>query len=155
MVHSLISSENLADSGVFRNFILEGVITVALSVLAYFIVPTWSHKTSFVSLSFICSIATCHSNYLQLTESDRAHLLNRLKSDSDASDKEPFQWQYVRQALTDHLVWAYAFLYHGFSFNVLYSMSLFMVNDLFKAGRHNCQYRSPLSAVSLNVLSSA
>ena len=88
-------------------------------------------------------------------ESDRAHLLNRLKSDSDISDKEPFQWQYVRQALTDHLVWAYAFLYHGFSFNVLYSMSLFMVNDLFKADRCNCQYRSPLSAVLLNVLSLA
>ena len=155
MVHSLISSGNLADSGVFRIFILEGVITAALSVLAYFIVPTWPHKTSFISLSFICSIPTCHSNYLQLTEPERAHLLNRLKSDSDASDKEPFQWQYVRQALTDHLVWAYAFLYHGFCFNVLYSMSLFMVNDLFKADRCNCQYRSPLSAVLLNVLSLA
>ena len=129
MVHSLISPQNLADSDVFRIFILEGIITVAVSILAYFIVPTWPHKTSFVSLSFICSVATCHSNYPKLTEPERAQLLNRLKSDSDSADKEPFQWQYVRQALTDHLVWAYAFLYHGFSF-VLYSLSLFMVKDL-------------------------
>jgi len=33
----------------------------------------------------------------------------------------------VRQALTDHLVWGYAFLFHGYAF-VLYSLSLFLVS---------------------------
>ncbi|KAF8349449.1 major facilitator superfamily domain-containing protein [Amanita rubescens] len=101
-------------------FILEGIITVAVSIIAYFIVPTWPHKTSF------------------LTEPEKAQLLNRLKSDSDSADQEPFQWQYVRQALMDHLVWAYAFLYHGFSF-VLYSLSLFMPTIIANMGFQSWQ----------------
>ncbi|KAF8967163.1 major facilitator superfamily domain-containing protein [Flammula alnicola] len=88
-------------------FILEGILTVAISLLAYFIVPTWSHKAKF------------------LTESERKRLLERLNADSDAGLIESFEWVYVRQALTDHLVWGYAFLFHGFSF-VLYSLSLFL-----------------------------
>lgn len=32
-----------------RIFILEGVLTVAVSLIAYFLVPTWSHKAKFVS----------------------------------------------------------------------------------------------------------
>lgn len=35
-----------------RIFILEGILTVAISLVAYFIVPTWSHKAKFVSASF-------------------------------------------------------------------------------------------------------
>jgi MFS family permease len=88
-------------------FILEGILTVAISLLAYFVVPTWSHKAKF------------------LTESEKARLLQRLNADSDAGLIERFEWVYVRQALTDHLVWGYAFLFHGFAF-VLYSLSLFL-----------------------------
>jgi len=40
---------------------------------------------------------------------------------------EKFEWFYVKQALTDHLVWAYAFLFHGFAF-ALFSLSLFLVS---------------------------
>ncbi|PPQ65394.1 hypothetical protein CVT26_000019 [Gymnopilus dilepis] len=88
-------------------FIIEGIITVVISLLAYFIVPTWPYKAKF------------------LTESEKARLLQRLNADSDAGLIEHFEWVYVRQALTDHLVWAYAFLFHGFAF-VLYSLSLFL-----------------------------
>jgi hypothetical protein len=31
-----------------RIFILEGILTVVISLIAYFIVPTWSHKAKFV-----------------------------------------------------------------------------------------------------------
>jgi hypothetical protein len=34
-----------------RIFILEGVITVAVSLIAYRLVPTWSHKAKFVRSS--------------------------------------------------------------------------------------------------------
>ncbi|PPQ91679.1 LOW QUALITY PROTEIN: hypothetical protein CVT25_012892 [Psilocybe cyanescens] len=88
-------------------FILEGILTVAVAILAYFIVPTWSHKAKF------------------LTESEKARLFQRLNADSDAALIEKFEWVYVKQALTDHLVWGYAMLFHGFAF-VLYSLSLFL-----------------------------
>lgn len=53
--------------------------------------------------------------------------MERLQADSDAGTNEKFEWFYVWQAWTDHLVWAYALLFHGFAF-VLYSLSLFMVS---------------------------
>jgi len=34
----------------FRIFIIEGAITVGVALLAYFVVPTWSHKAKFVGL---------------------------------------------------------------------------------------------------------
>lgn len=88
-------------------FILEGLLTIVISLFAFFITPDWSHSASF------------------LTEKERARLLERLSADSDAGQLETFRWDLVRSALTDHLVWAYAFLFHGFAF-VLYSLSLFL-----------------------------
>ncbi|KAH7885343.1 major facilitator superfamily domain-containing protein [Phlebopus sp. FC_14] len=88
-------------------FIIEGALTAAISLAAYFIVPTWSHKAKFLS------------------ETERVHLLERLRADSDVGTHQSFQWSGVRSAFEDHLVWAYAFLFHGFSF-VLYSFSLFL-----------------------------
>ncbi|PPQ85045.1 hypothetical protein CVT24_010230 [Panaeolus cyanescens] len=88
-------------------FILEGILTVFIASLAYFVVPTWSHKAKF------------------LTPSEKERLFKRLNADSDAALIEKFEWVYVRQALTDHLVWGYALLFHGFAF-VLYSLSLFL-----------------------------
>ncbi|KAH7913398.1 major facilitator superfamily domain-containing protein [Hygrophoropsis aurantiaca] len=88
-------------------FIIEGLITSGISLIAYFVVPTWSYKAKFLS------------------EDERKRLLDRLNADSDAGVNEGFKWTYVRQAFEDHLVWAYAFLFHGFSF-VLYSFSLFL-----------------------------
>lgn len=52
---------------------------------------------------------------MKLTEGERARLLARLAADSDAGTKERFEWRFVRQAFSDHLVWAYAFLFHGFA----------------------------------------
>ncbi|KAJ3910484.1 major facilitator superfamily domain-containing protein [Lentinula edodes] len=88
-------------------FILEGLLTILVSLIAYFVVPTWSYKAKF------------------LTEPEREHLLSKLDADTDPAHKEPFQWVYVKQAFTDHLVWGYALLFHGYAF-ALYSLSLFM-----------------------------
>ncbi|KZP01379.1 MFS general substrate transporter [Calocera viscosa TUFC12733] len=96
-------------------FILEGCLTVAVSLSAYFIVPTWPHSATF------------------LTEPERTYLLTRLSSDSDAADIEPFNWDGVKQALGDHAVWGYALLFHGFAF-VLYSLSLFMPTIIAELG---------------------
>ncbi|KAJ4468095.1 major facilitator superfamily domain-containing protein, partial [Lentinula lateritia] len=88
-------------------FILEGLLTILVSLIAYFVVPTWSYKAKF------------------LTELERERLLSKLDGDTDPAHKEPFQWVYVKQAFTDHLVWGYALLFHGYAF-ALYSLSLFM-----------------------------
>ncbi|KAJ3830758.1 major facilitator superfamily domain-containing protein [Lentinula raphanica] len=96
-------------------FILEGLLTIIISLLAYAIVPTWSYKAKF------------------LTEPQRNRLLSRLDSDTDPAHIEPFQWVYVKQAFTDRLVWAYAFLFHGYAF-ALYSLSLFMPTIITELG---------------------
>ncbi|KAF8749517.1 MFS general substrate transporter [Rhizoctonia solani] len=66
------------------------------AIAAYWLVPNWPERASF------------------LTEREKARLIARLKHDS-AGVSEQFKWKYVREALTDHLVWAYAFLFHGFA----------------------------------------
>ncbi|KAJ7935667.1 major facilitator superfamily domain-containing protein [Mycena leptocephala] len=114
-------------------FILEGIITVAVSLLAYFVVPTWSHQATF------------------LTETERARLLARLKTDSDAAREEKFEWFFVLQAFKDHLVWAYALLFHGFAF-VLYSLSLFLPTII--AGLGFSSWQAQLMTVPPNTLAS-
>ncbi|RXW22875.1 hypothetical protein EST38_g2973 [Candolleomyces aberdarensis] len=114
-------------------FILEGVITLAFGLFAYFVVPTWSHKAKF------------------LTSSEKERLLARLDADSDAALIEKFQWKYVKQALTDHLVWGYAFLFHGFAF-VLYSLSLFMPSII--AGLGYKSWQAQLMTVPPNTVAS-
>ncbi|KAK0464541.1 major facilitator superfamily domain-containing protein [Desarmillaria tabescens] len=114
-------------------FIVEGILTVAVSLVAYFIVPTWSHTAKF------------------LTDDERSRLLTRLKADSDAGHNERFRWFYVRQAISDHLVWGYAFLFHGFSF-VLYTLSLFMPTII--VGLDFESWQAQLMTVPPNVLAS-
>jgi len=59
--------------------------------------------------------------------------LARLDKDSDPAHKESFQWVYVKQAFTDHIVWCYALLFHGYAF-VLYSLSLFLPTIIAELG---------------------
>lgn len=114
-------------------FILEGILTVAISLIAYFIVPTWSHEAKFLS------------------ETEKTRLLDRLRADSDAGTDQVFKWSSVRDAFSDHLVWAYAFLFHGFSF-VLYSLSLFLPTII--AGLGFQTWQAQLMTIPPNVLAS-
>jgi len=112
-------------------FILEGLLTILVSFFAYFVVPTWSYKAKF------------------LTEPERDRLLSRLERDSDPGDQEPFQWVYVKQAFTDHFVWCYALLFHGYAF-VLYSLSLFLPTIVAELGY--ADWKAQLLTVPPNVL---
>lgn len=114
-------------------FILEGILTVVISVIAYFWVPTWPQKAKF------------------LTERERERLLERLQADSDAGKNERFEWFFVRQAFKDHLVWGYALAFHGFAF-VLYSLSLFMPTIIANLGFQSWQ--AQLMTVPPNALAS-
>ncbi|KAG1848740.1 major facilitator superfamily domain-containing protein, partial [Suillus subalutaceus] len=114
-------------------FIIEGILTAVVSLVAYFIVPTWSHEAKFLS------------------ETEKTRLLDRLRADSDAGTDQVFKWSSVRDAFSDHLVWAYAFLFHGFSF-VLYSLSLFLPTII--AGLGFETWQAQLMTVPPNVLAS-
>ncbi|KAJ7600587.1 major facilitator superfamily domain-containing protein [Mycena floridula] len=112
-------------------FILEGILTVVVSLGAYFLVPTWPSEATF------------------LTTSERARLFARLKEDSDAANEEKFEWTFVAQAFKDHLVWLYALLFHGFAF-VLYSLSLFLPTII--AGLGFKSWQAQLMTVPPNTL---
>jgi len=112
-------------------FILEGILTVVVSLAGFWLVPTWVHNAKF------------------LTEAERSRLLARLRADSDAGFNEKFEWRLVRQAFSDHLVWAYAFLFHGFAF-VLYSLSLFLPTII--AGLGFVTWKAQLMTIPPNAL---
>lgn len=115
----------LSPHGSVRIFILEGLLTIAMSVVAIFLVPTWPQKAKWVwetTSRGLCPI----THTLQLTDAERSRLLTRLDKDSDDAVREVFAWKYVRQAFVDPLVWGYALLHHGFAFT-LYTLSLFLV----------------------------
>ncbi|GAA5924553.1 uncharacterized protein JCM15063_005674 [Sporobolomyces koalae] len=88
-------------------FAVEGIFTTLVGISAYFWVPSYPRQAKF------------------LNERERAILIARLQSDSDAGDEEPFSWNGVWQALKDPLVNAYGWLFHLFAFS-LYSLSLFL-----------------------------
>ncbi|EIN04644.1 MFS general substrate transporter [Punctularia strigosozonata HHB-11173 SS5] len=88
-------------------FYLEGILTTLVGLSGYYWVPGYPHDAKFLS------------------NRDHQILIARLAADSDAADREPFRAEGVFSAFSDHLVWAYGFLFHGFAFP-LYSLSLFL-----------------------------
>ncbi|KAF8600293.1 MFS general substrate transporter [Ceratobasidium sp. AG-I] len=114
-------------------FILEGILTVIVAIAAYWLVPSWPDQAAF------------------LTPRERERLLERSKYDS-AGVTEQFKWKYVRQALSDHLVWGYALLFHGFAF-VLYSLSLFLPTII--AGLGYASWKAQLLTVPPYAVSAA
>ena len=88
-------------------FIIEGILTVVVSVIAYWFISNYPDTASFLS------------------EDERAHIHARLKEDGDAADHEPFTWSAVWGALTDIKSWLYCFAFHTLSLP-LYTFSLFL-----------------------------
>jgi MFS family permease len=88
-------------------FILEGIVTVLVAVLAFFMLHDFPETASF------------------LTEEERAFVVYRLKYQSQlhgADDGRPqvpqaeeFKWKYVRQAFFDWQVWVNIIAYWGVS----------------------------------------
>jgi len=98
-------------------FILEGIATVLVAVLAFFILHDFPETATF------------------LTEEERAFVVYRLKyqgqvqgSDPNApqvAQAEEFKWLYVRQAFSDWQVWVNIIVYWGIVCP-LYGISLFL-----------------------------
>lgn len=94
--------------------ILEGLLTIVVSVAAYKIVPHYPQK----SRSF--------------SDREKAIIAARMQADRDSLDEEAFSREGVKQAFTDPYVYLYGLLFHGFAF-ALYTISLFMptiISDL-------------------------
>lgn len=92
-------------------FILEGLLTIVVAVLAYFFIHNYPSTATF------------------LTKPERKFIQNRLSSTSigggDALNNETFSWDGVRQAARDPKVWLYGAAFHTLSLP-LYTLSLFL-----------------------------
>ncbi|KAL7790781.1 major facilitator superfamily domain-containing protein [Trichoderma ceciliae] len=101
-------------------FILEGIATVLVAAMAFFLLHDFPETAKF------------------LTEEERAFVVHRLKyqgqfqiSADGAADQvhvaqaEEFEWKYVRQAFTDWQVWVNIFVYWSIVCP-LYGISLFL-----------------------------
>ncbi|KND86188.1 putative transporter [Tolypocladium ophioglossoides CBS 100239] len=116
-------------------FILEGIATVLIAVMAFFVIYDFPETAGF------------------LTEEEREFVIRRLKyqgqiapgadptsesggtthHDVQVGQAEEFQWKYVRQAFTDWQVWVNVFLYWGIVCP-LYGISLFLPTILKSLG---------------------
>ncbi|KAJ5388832.1 hypothetical protein N7509_011373 [Penicillium cosmopolitanum] len=88
-------------------FILEGLLTVVVSITAYFWVYNYPDTAEF------------------LTEEEREFIQFRLKNDSDATRDEAFSWSAVLDAFKDPKTWLYGLGFHTMSLP-LYTLSLFL-----------------------------
>ncbi|PYH48311.1 MFS transporter [Aspergillus saccharolyticus JOP 1030-1] len=88
-------------------FILEGLLTIIMSLAAYFCVHNYPATATF------------------LTAAERKHIQARLSHDSDATRHEHFSWPAVGHAFRDPKVWLYGLAFHTLSLP-LYTLSLFM-----------------------------
>ncbi|KAE8147979.1 major facilitator superfamily domain-containing protein [Aspergillus avenaceus] len=88
-------------------FILEGLLTVVMSVIAYFWVYNYPTTAEFLS------------------EKEREFIQFRLKHDNDSTRAEKFSWTGVLDAFKDPKVWLYGLCFHTMSLP-MYTLSLFM-----------------------------
>ncbi|KAJ1712391.1 MFS transporter [Aspergillus flavus] len=88
-------------------FILEGLATVVMSVIAYFWVYNYPSTAEFLS------------------EKERAFIQSRLRNDNDSMRDEKFSWSGVLDAFKDPKVWLYGLGFHTMSLP-MYTLSLFL-----------------------------
>ena len=85
----------------------EGLLTVIVSVAAYFFIHNYPATAKF------------------LTPEEREHVLARLRRDNDATRNEKFAWTGVRQALKDPKIYLYGLCFHTMSLPA-YTLNLFL-----------------------------
>ncbi|KAJ5453506.1 uncharacterized protein N7458_004462 [Penicillium daleae] len=88
-------------------FILEGLLTIIVSVIAYFWVHNYPGTAKF------------------LTKEEREYIQFRLKNDNDSTRDEKFSWSAVLDAFKDPKVLLYGLGFHSLSLP-LYTLSLFL-----------------------------
>jgi MFS family permease len=96
-------------------FIIEGLITIVVSIVSYYVVPSWPAKAR------------------HFTAREKAVIQHRLQFDSDAFESQQFEWSEVARAFKSPQVYGYAFLFHGFAF-ALYTLSLFLPTIILDLG---------------------
>lgn len=93
----------------------EGLLTVVVSVAAYFFVYGYPATAKF------------------LTPKEREYVIARLKGDSDAVRDENFTWDGVIQALKDPKVWLYGFCFHTVNLPIC-TLGIFLPTIINKLG---------------------
>ena len=88
-------------------FIIEGLLTVVMSLAAYAFISNYPATVSWLS------------------PTEKAYIHKRLAADSDATNDEAFTWHNVALALKDPKCWFYGLAYHTMSLP-LYTLSLFL-----------------------------
>ncbi|KAH7123607.1 MFS transporter [Dendryphion nanum] len=88
-------------------FILEGLLTIIIAIIAYAFISNYPETVSWLS------------------KDERSFIQNRLKADSDATNHEEFLWADVWVACKDIKVWLYGLGFHTMSLP-LYTLSLFL-----------------------------
>ena len=88
-------------------FLLEGMLTVVVSIIAYFFVANYPSTAKF------------------LTDKERACVQARLAASNDATRDEAFTWTNVSSAVKDPKVYLYCLGFHTLSLP-LYTLSLFL-----------------------------
>ncbi|OJZ88567.1 hypothetical protein ASPFODRAFT_129777 [Aspergillus luchuensis CBS 106.47] len=101
-------------------FILEGLLTVLMSIGAYFWVYNYPSTAEF------------------LTPEERQFIQFRLKNDNDSTRDEQFTWSAVFDAFRDIKVWLYGLAFHTMSLP-LYTLSLFMPTIISALGYTSAQ----------------
>ncbi|KAL5322196.1 hypothetical protein ACEPPN_010166 [Leptodophora sp. 'Broadleaf-Isolate-01'] len=98
-------------------FIIEGLITIVVGVLAYFVIVDSPEKARFV------------------TEEDKAEIRRRIAHDANELADE-FDMRYVRDALRDWKIWAHCLCTIGI-FTPVYSFSFFLPTIIRNMGYSN------------------
>ncbi|OAG44564.1 hypothetical protein AYO21_01054 [Fonsecaea monophora] len=101
-------------------FILEGLLTVVVSIAAYFFIHNYPDTAKFLS------------------NEEREYIQHRLKVDSDATQDEKLDWNNVKKAFTDIKCYLYAFGFHTLSLP-LYTLSLFLPTIIKSLGYSSAQ----------------
>ncbi|OJI91153.1 hypothetical protein ASPTUDRAFT_186927 [Aspergillus tubingensis CBS 134.48] len=101
-------------------FILEGLLTVLMSIGAYFWVYNYPSTAEF------------------LTPEERQFIQFRLKNDNDSTRDEQLTWSAVFDAFKDIKVWLYGLAFHTLSLP-LYTLSLFMPTIISALGYTSAQ----------------
>ncbi|KAF1959380.1 MFS nicotinic acid transporter-like protein Tna1 [Byssothecium circinans] len=88
-------------------FILEGLLTIVIAVVAYWFISNYPESVSWLS------------------KEERSFIQARLRADSDSTNDEKFTWNAVLDALKDPKIWLYGAGFHTMSLP-LYTLSLFL-----------------------------
>jgi MFS family permease len=81
-------------------FMLEGILTVVVSVSSYYFIANYPSTAKFI------------------TENERSYIQARLKANSDSTRDEVFTWHNFTTALKDYKVWLYGLGFHTMSLKV-------------------------------------